>query len=112
MSFFADIGAATNSLTTKLGQGASGVLDFANNTLAPLAGQLQQWQTIANNFKNGGVRPPPASTGNVIVPGEIPVAAQLPAKPPAAEEVGTPGFSAPVVIAIAAVALLLLAKGK
>jgi hypothetical protein len=111
MSFFSDIGGGAQALSSKLGQSAGGFLQFANETLVPLAGQVDQWRQVVNNFK-GGKRPPPATIGNTIAPGQLPVAAEMPAKPAPAAERTASTFSPMVLIGLAAVALLVLSKGK
>lgn len=111
MSFFSDLGGGVQALSTKLGQTAGGFLEFANTTLVPLAGQVDQFRQLVNEYR-GGKKPPPSTIGNTIAPGQLPVAAEMPAKPPpAAEPTGTT-FSPVVLIGIAAVALLVLSKGK
>ncbi len=111
MSFFSDLGAATQTLSSKLGQTTGGFLEFANTTLVPLAGQVDQFKALVDNFR-GGKRPPPATIGNTIAPGQLPVAAEMPAKPPPAAEPSGTKLSPMVLVGIAAVALLVLSKGK
>lgn len=108
MSFFSDFGSGAAALGAKLGDFTSGLADFAQNTLIPLAGVAQQVQGIIAQPPKPQ-RPPPSTVGNALVPGQLPTASQVQPAPPA---VAAPNSNVnPMVVAgVAVVALLLLSR--
>lgn len=112
MGFFDGFGSSAAALATKLGNTVSGVTKWVGDIAPAVVGIAQSAQAL--KLASQG-KPPKASTGNVVPPGELPVAGKVEKVPDSSATSSAPsagGMQAALPIILIGGAIALLAGSK